>query len=400
MSRPLMNRLPRGCRTVGGAKARAMERCRRAFMSRFASFGYDPFLPSGLQLIQSAWERLPEGIKDRTVCLTSPFGEPCCLRADLTLAAVAYLSAHHAPQERPLRLCYAERVYRSSGPPESDLESTQIGAELLGWDGEGADAEVLFLLLDFLRSLVIDATVVLGDTNLLRRAFQGVSADRAQNLTAALQQGNLADYGTLIRGLPSLEPSVAELPFLRGGREVLCRGAELFGDDALATLRRLADNLEELGLGDRIRFDLSLGRELDYYSGPLFDVYGGPSGRALGGGGRYDSLLADFGILGQALGFGLDLERVAQAADEGEERPERALGWAANLRPSEALARALAYADRGLDVELSWLSSEEDSLRLARLKDFSLWVDLSIGQVRDPKTGEVLTSLPSRGGER
>lgn len=85
MSRPLMNRLPRGCRTVGGAKARAMERCRRAFMSRFASFGYDPFLPSGLQLIQSAWERLPEGIKDRTVCLTSPFGEPCCLRADLNI---------------------------------------------------------------------------------------------------------------------------------------------------------------------------------------------------------------------------------------------------------------------------------------------------------------------------
>lgn len=392
-----MNRLPRGCRTVGGAKARAMERCRRTFMSRFASFGYDPFLPSGLQLIQSAWERLPEDLKDRTVCLTSPFGEPCCLRADLTLAAVAYLGAHHAPQERPLRLCYAERVYRTSPPPESDLESTQIGAELLGWDGEGADGEVLFLLLDFLQSLAIDATVVLGDTNLLKRAFQGVSADRAQSLTAALQQGNLADYAALVRGLPSPAADLAELPFLRGGPEVLRRGAELFGNEALATLRGLADTLKDLGMGDRIRFDLSLVRELDYYSGPLFDVYGGPSGRALGGGGRYDSLLADFGILGQALGFGLDLERVALAADEGKDRPERTLAWAANLPPSEALAKALAYAERGLDLELSWLTSEEESLHLARLKGFSLWVDLRLGVFLDTGTGE--RTVPT-GGER
>ena len=386
----MIHRLPQGCRTVGGTRAGAMERCRQVFMSRFASFGYRPFLPSGLQLIQSAWERLPSDLKGRTVCLTSPFGEPCCLRADLTLAAVAYLGAHYAPQERPLRLCYAERVYRSSPPPETELEGTQIGAELLGWEGEGADWELLFLLIGLLEALAVpDVTVVLGDVTLFARALQGLPTETARRLTRALQEGNLSDYGAALRSLADpLGETLTELPRLKGGDEVLRRGAELFGFESVATLTAIKKNLDALGLGGRIRFDLSLVRELDYYSGPLFDVYGGTSGRALGGGGRYDTLLAEFGILGQALGFGLDLERLCQASvfPNGSRGP--AMAWTGGLSAARAIARAAELCDEGLEIELSWQPSKATSIKLAEGRGFSFWIDLARENVVEIATGK------------
>lgn len=390
MATPAKNRLPRGCRTVGGAKARAMERCRRLFMSRFSSFGYHPFLPSGLQLIQATWERLPSSLRGRTICLTSPFGEPCCLRADLTLAAVAYLGTHHAPQERPLRLCYAERVFRSSPPPEKNFEGTQIGAELLGWEGEGADVEILSLLIRFLISLGIsDIIVVLGDITLFRRVLQGIPSGSARRLTLALQEGNLSDYRSVVRSLPSrFAAPLEELPFLKGGAEILDRGERLFGDGSVATLKNLKENLDDLGLGDRIRFDLSLARELDYYSGPLFDIYGGPSGRALGGGGRYDTLLSEFGILGQALGFGLNLESLAEASADESRSPLQAMVWTGGLKASQALDQAQRLCDNGFEIELSWQPSEIDSRRLATLRGFSRWIDLGTRRVVDIATEE------------
>ena len=63
----------------------------------------------------------------------APFGEPCCMRADITVSALSYMALHHTPEEFPLRLCYAERVFSVPRPPKENLEDTQVGAELLGW---------------------------------------------------------------------------------------------------------------------------------------------------------------------------------------------------------------------------------------------------------------------------
>ena len=230
-----MSRLPKGCTNVGGNIASAMEKCRELFISSFGAFGYKPFWPSALQLLETAWDRLPESIRTRLMTISTPFGEPCCLRADITLAAVAYLSAHHSPEERPLRLCYSDRVYKTPQRPETYLESFQIGAELLGWEGEGADIEVLNLLLKTMDKMGLDDThLVLGDVKIVQKAMEPIPSQLAQQLISSLEKGSYSTYFKILEksSVPqSILPFLKALPDLKGDSQVLARTEILLGSN-------------------------------------------------------------------------------------------------------------------------------------------------------------------------
>ncbi len=98
------------------------------------------------------------------------------------------------------------------------------------------------------------------------------------------------------------------------------------GDDAdavesLDQLRELFTLLRNLGVsGDIIRFDPTLARGLDYYTGPVFEVVGKDrSIGSLGGGGRYDELIGMFSnrsIPATGTSFGLD--RIVEVLVEQE----------------------------------------------------------------------------------
>jgi ATP phosphoribosyltransferase regulatory subunit len=83
-------------------------------------------------------------------------------------------------------------------------------------------------------------------------------------------------------------------------------------------MRGLFEVLSRLGHRDRVILDLGLVHELGYYTGAVFEVYDPAVGFALGGGGRYDTLIGRFGEPRPACGIALDVQRVheAQAAEE------------------------------------------------------------------------------------
>ena len=376
-----MLRTPKGCATRGGSLASRIERCRTEALDLFSRNGYRPFCASSLQRLEDLQGRLSPTRMRQVLALTSPHGEPCALRADLTLAAVAYLAAHHLPQERPLRLCYADRVFLTPSPPEETFESYQVGLELLGWEGEGADAEVAHLLLRLLDRLDLpESVLVLGDASLVARTFRGLPPPRARGLVEALQEGSLTRYDRLLEGLEEdRAEALRRLPRLKGGPEVLDRAAGLMDDpEGLEPLRRLGSTLTELGYGHRLRYDLGFIRDLGYYSGPLFQAYGTPGGTPLGGGGRYDRLLADLGLVGQAVGFALELEALGRAVPRGP-APCDALVWCGTAAPASGLAFARELEARGIRAELSWHPRRSASLELARLRGVPWWVDPSEG---------------------
>src|SRR5439155_9261335 len=112
------------------------------------------------------------------------------------------------------------------------------------------------------------------------------------------------------------------LPQTRGGAEVLRVGESRWAGpaaDTLAGLRRVLDLLDA-DVAARVLFDLGLARGgLGYYTGAVFEVYDPALGVPLGGGGRYDDLLARFGRPLPAVGFalGLDALHVALAGEGG-----------------------------------------------------------------------------------
>lgn len=374
-----MNRIPKGCSNIGGAAAARLEYCRNSALELFAQYGYRPFSPAELQLVEDVWNKLSPSRARRLIAVTSPFGEPCVMRADLTLSAVAYLDSHYHRNERPLRLCYADRVFASPQPPRTNLEDNQVGVELLGWDGAGAEAEVLTLLFRTLDLLSLEESfVVLGDTSIVARTLVGVPAEKAALLTDALQKYCYTAYREILSAMElddGRRSLLEKLPSLKGDVSTLAEFARLAPDAEMAKpLKGLCDTLVKLGFGSRLRLDFGFIRDLGYYTGPVFNAYAAVSGALLGGGGRYDGLLSRIGIEGQAAGFALNLKELADHCPDKFPAPELML-WCGDGDAADVLRYADGLAKKKISFELGWQAEKEESLRIAKLRGYRWWID-------------------------
>jgi ATP phosphoribosyltransferase regulatory subunit len=251
-------------------------------------------------------------------------GRLLVLRSDMTIPIARLVSTRFAGHQGPLRLCYFGHAYRSvlRGSGQT-TEFLQAGAELIGVPGAEGDAEIVGLVLDALAAAGLRRhRVGVGDGALYRgllEAFE-VPPDQRDALMTSLTRRDLAGLEARVRA-GGLEDVLVDVPSLRGGPEVLDQAEDALGEvgaTALLELRGLHQVLSQNGHEDRVIFDLGLVHELGYYTGAVFEVYDPAVGFALGGGGRYDTLLGRFGEPRPACGIALDVQRVhvAQAAEE------------------------------------------------------------------------------------
>lgn len=99
--------------------------------------------------------------------------------------------------------------------------------------------------------------------------------------------------------------------------------ARLAGDEqggkGVAELREIFDKAARLGFADRLKFDWSLVRGLDYYTGPIFELQAKSEAGfgSFGGGGRYDDLVGLYGGQPQgAVGLSFGVERLIGLINE------------------------------------------------------------------------------------
>lgn len=381
-----------------------MEECRNRTMGMFSSYGYNPFNPAEFQLLEGVMKNLPRKRRERVIVVSSPFGEPCCMRADLTLSALSYMALHHAPEEFPLRLCYADRVFSAPKPPKANLEDTQVGIELLGWEGLGSDVEVAAILLKALDSLgLTESVIVLGDASIASGVFPNLPAGFSGKLVEYLQEGSYYDYTRAVDSVDGVSDAdrriLRELPRLKGSIDILGEAEEILGSRMpLHPLREICGSLDALGYGRRVRIDLGFTRDLGYYCGPIFNVYATGDGGLLGGGGRYAGVLSDVRFSCQAVGFGLSLRELAMARHP-EARPARVMIWSGSLPPSAALGYAAELAERGVSFEISWNPDDLESRNFAASRGCGLWVNLQDDYALDMAVG-TRTKPEAIGGPR
>jgi ATP phosphoribosyltransferase regulatory subunit len=170
------------------------------------------------------------------------------------------------------------------------------------------------------------AVIGLGDADLFRQLLDelGVTGERRRAVVDRLAAHDLVGLEAEIEALGLGEGEremLMRLPNIRGGAEILEVAHSLGGEAVKRATGRLTATFEQLrarGVADRVQLDLGLLRDLGYYTGAIVEVYDPAVGHVLGGGGRYDDLLARFGRPLPAVGFALNLERVhiAQAEEE------------------------------------------------------------------------------------
>jgi ATP phosphoribosyltransferase regulatory subunit len=183
-----------------------------------------------------------------------------------------------------------------------------------------------------------DYRIGLGDAALfpaLMSSLQVREPARA-GMLEALARRDFVDLETRLAetGLPDQDAALLlEVPQRRGGPEVLS-DAPPQAVDAVTGMRRVLELLDP-SVAERVIFDLGLIRNIGYYTGAVFEVYDPALGSPIGGGGRYDELLARFGRKLPAVGWALGVDRL-HIALAGEERGTGAL-----------LARSNAHVSQG-----------------------------------------------------
>jgi ATP phosphoribosyltransferase len=312
---------PRGFRDVLFGEASERRAVTSSVGDVFLSYGFrfveTPALEEYATLAVAAGASL-EGTAFRMVDLD---GSLLALRPEMTLPIARLASARLVDEPGPHRLCYAGDVYREHASLRGEARQfTQLGVELIGVNGPESDAEIVSALVDALEATgLADFTVGVGTVAVLRALIDaaGCGEQWARSVLAAAHARNLVELDRLA-GAPGVPVAVRDalraVVRIGGGREAIqaCRDATaaVGCDRSLDALEAAWELLEEAGVAGRVRVDFGILRSFDYYTGFIVEAYAPGLGLPLGGGGRYDDVLAAFGAPMPAAGFALSLERV------------------------------------------------------------------------------------------
>jgi ATP phosphoribosyltransferase regulatory subunit len=292
-------------------------------------------------------------------------GRLLALRADLTpqIARMVATTLRHRPL--PLRLAYSGAVFRSEEARAArQREFSQIGVELVGLDLPEADAEMIAMAAEACRDLGLQHYQIdIGQVEYLKGLLDALELPEAPRaaLVGAISRKDAMELERLLhaaRGRDRVKAAILALPTLYGDPGVFAQAERHACTDrarrALDNLRQVHEFLAKYDLADHVVIDLTEVRAFDYYTGPLFGVFVRGLGFPLGGGGRYDHLIGQFGYPCPATGFALDLEKVVRAVEAaGAARPPSGPDFLLiEFRPDKqrALAVAQALRDRGYRV--------------------------------------------------
>ncbi|HHY39260.1 MAG TPA: hypothetical protein GX507_10090 [Clostridia bacterium] len=262
-------------------------------------------------------------------------GEIAVLRPDFTAAVSRIASCELRFVPRPLGLWYQGEIYRrSSGrfqPTAAFQAAFQVGAEIFGVSGVRAETDCIEIMWRGLKALGFsDFRISVGHAGIFREWCRAVERDghTGQRVREALANRDLVAAREAAASLCAQERDLLfEFLRLRGGSEVIdaARGvkakAKALGIDLepyLDVFAEILGRLESKGISDKVVFDLGLLRNLQYYSGTVFEAYVPGIGVPVAGGGRY-SVAPDYADAAEpAIGFAFWVDPLVLAIDAAE----------------------------------------------------------------------------------
>ncbi len=358
-------RAPKGTADMLPDVARAWEYLTRLAQDLFARYGYEPIYTP---LFENT-EVFTRGIGEATDIVSKEMytfedkgGRSLTLRPEGTASVVRAALEHTlVPQGSVAKLYYAGPMFRYERPQKGRMRQFwQIGIEALGAAEPSIDAEVIAVLVRFFESAGIPTKNMrllvnsMGDEACRPAYRESVSAYIRDHAGELCDECNRRADTNPLRAFdcknPQCVPVMAGAPLLR---DSLC-------DECAEHYGAVKEYLDDLGIA--YEEAPRLVRGLDYYTRTVFEVQvteGLGSQNAIGGGGRYDRLMQEYG--GPAtpgLGFALGFERVLlamEAAGVEVPVPARAEVYVAavdDVVRERVFSLAAALRDAGIATEL------------------------------------------------
>ncbi len=246
-------------------------------------------------------------------------GRALAIRPEITPTLARMIAQKANSLAKPVKWFSIPRLCRAERPQRGRLrEFFQWNIDIIGSDDVLADAECMFVAIDFLKKIGLTSDLIelqvnsrtiisslLSDANIDESRHEQIFTimDKYEKLSSqqfeeyAKQQGLTDEEFAAIKDilkLPDLE-SIKELTKSQRSR------------DELEKLNKLREYLSAFGIEDYFVYRPSVVRGLAYYTGIVFEIFDKSAKlRAIAGGGRYDHLIKLFGGPDMpATGFGM-----------------------------------------------------------------------------------------------
>ncbi|MFA6065356.1 MAG: histidine--tRNA ligase [archaeon] len=300
----------RGMRDLIGSDALIQETIEGTFRKVFASYGCLPLYTPAVEnfdlfKIKGA---AGEAIKEEIYYFKDKSDRELALRFEFT-ASLARVAATNQ-LKMPFKRYQIGEVYRYDRPQAKRYRAFyQADVDILGVAGLSAELEIMFLVRDCFSKLGLKPKVVFNSRKLLEEVLGKYAKGKEVEAMRALDKLDKMDKKEVKamlseQGIDSEVVDLIEQNSLTAIENII--GAETAGVKEIKEFVTMckANNL------DFVEFDARLARGFEYYTGIVFEVKldNGPS---VGGGGRFDKLVALYG--GQptpAVGIGLGVSRI------------------------------------------------------------------------------------------
>lgn len=223
----------------------------------------------------------------------------------------AYLENHLDQMAKPVKLYYIAPMFRYERPQAGRYrEFYQMGVEAIGSSDPSLDAETVHLFISYLDDLGLTGLELLINS-------MGCREDRARftkELRTFLDGTKLCKTCTQRTEMNPLRVFDCKNESCKKSLEKSPKLLDYICDRCRKHFEIVQSYLKELGVNYQVNPNLVRG--FDYYTKTTFEVVSSSLGAqdALGGGGRYDYLIEDYGgNKTPAIGFAFGLERIELA---------------------------------------------------------------------------------------
>lgn len=251
-------------------------------------------------------------------------GNTLALRPDITPSVARAAATLYAEETLPIRLCYTGNTFVNHSNYQGRLrEVTQMGAEYIGDDSTEADAEMLALAIETMKSIgVKEFQLTVGNVDFLKSLFEDavLDEDAAERVMELINNRNffgVEEYLEVVSISRSTKEAFSSLNTLVGGVEVLEKARNIApnstGIRAIKRLEKIYQLLKLYGVEKYVTFDLGMTGIHGYYTGIIFRGYTYGTGDAIIKGGRYDQLLEKFGKNSPSIGFVIVIDELMNA---------------------------------------------------------------------------------------
>ena len=323
MSKKLLH-TPEGVRDIYGKEFERKLSVEEKLRGVIGSFGYEAVQTPTFEFFDVFSKEVGTTPSKELYKFFDKEGNTLVLRPDFTPSIARCAAKYFMEDQYPLRFCYVGNTFTNTSNLQGKLkEVTQMGAELINDDSVEADAELISMVIEALKSTGLEKfQVSIGQVEYFKGLCEeaGLDDETENELREYISGKNYFAAQELLS-----ERNVKE-PY----REILLKVADIFGSmsslseakklvtnersiHAIERLEQLQEVLKLYGVEQYVSFDLGMLSKYHYYTGIIFNAYTYGIGNALVKGGRYDNLLNQFGKNAPAVGFVIVIDDLLEA---------------------------------------------------------------------------------------